>query len=509
MSEGKICVSICAATVEDFIEKLNAAETFADVIEVRFDCLKNDEPEVLFQSLADFRKRFRGKLLATFRPPEQGGKSDLTLEDRRNFWINSHVFEHVDWADLEPDFPVEEVNKFRGKPFSRIIKSFHNFSNIPVNLEAIYKQLFLAQSAIVKIAVQADDAADAIPVWKLLARAKAENKQIIPLAMGEAGKWTRILGLAHGALMTYAAPVEGTETAPGQISARDLTEIYRVKQLNEQTEIYGVLGANTSYSLSPPMHNAAFKYHKRNAVFIPLQVKNLDELIRRMVRRETREIDLNFRGFAVTIPHKQAIIKHLDHLDEAARQIGAVNTIKIVDGKLYGYNTDAPGFIEPLINIYGDLKGAKVAVFGAGGAARACVYALKKANAKVTIFARSLQKAGSLAEDFKVQSSKFKVQSSKYEEFDIVVNATPLGTKGALENESVVSARQIGAVRLVYDLIYNPFQTELMRQADKVHVPKIGGMAMLVAQGAKQFEIWTEEVAPVKEMSAAVLKKLS
>ena len=508
MNKGKVCVSICAATIEEFTEKINSSENFADVIEVRFDCLKNSAPEDLFQLLTDLRRRFQGKLLATFRPAEQGGKINLSFEERTDFWINMRVFEHVDWADLELDFPVEKVNKFSGKPFSRVIKSFHNFSSIPENLEKIYREIADTKSAIIKIAVPADDATAAISVWKLLARAKSENKQIIPIAMGEAGKWTRILSLAHGAFMTYAAPVEAEEVAPGQLSARDLIEIYRVKELDEQTEVYGVLGANTSYSLSPLMHNSAFKHYNLNAVFIPLQVKNLDEFIKRMVRAETREIDLNLRGFAVTIPHKQAIIKHLDFLDEAARQIGAVNTVKIADGKFYGYNTDAQGFIEPLLNIYGDLKGAKVAVFGAGGAARACVYALKKENADVTIFAREIEKADSLAKEFEVQGSRFKVAGSNYNDFDILVNTTPLGTRGELENESIVSAAQIGAVKLVYDLVYNPFQTRLLAEADKVNIPKVGGLAMLVAQGAEQFKIWTGKDAPVKVMSAAVLKRL-
>ncbi len=228
--------------------------------------------------------------------------------------------------------------------------------------------------------------------------------------MGEAGKWTRILGLAHGAFMTYASLDAGSETAPGQVSAEDLIEVYRAKELNEQTEIYGIIGGNTSYSMSPYMHNAAFKSAKLNSVFVPLQVGNLDEFIARMVKPETREIELNFKGFSVTIPHKQNIIKHLDFVDETAKKIGAVNTVKIENGKLYGYNTDAEGFIEPLKNFYGDLKDAKVAIFGAGGAARACVFALTQENADVTIFARNAEKAESLAEEFKVQSSKFKVQ---------------------------------------------------------------------------------------------------
>ena len=285
----------------------------------------------------------------------------------------------------------------------------------------------------------------------------------------------------------------GKETAPGQISAKDLIEVYRAKELDEQTEVYGIIGGNTSYSMSPYIHNAAFKFHKLNAVFVPLQMQNLDEFIKRMVKPETREIELNFKGFAVTIPHKQTIIKHLDHLDESAKKIGAVNTVKIENGKLYGYNTDAHGFIEPLKNAYGDLKNTKVAVFGAGGAARACIYALKNEGAKVTLFARDLSKAKNLAEEFQVEFTiELKTQNSKLKTFEIVVNATPLGTKGELENETPATTEQLKNIQLAYDLVYNPFETRFLREAKNANVPTIGGMAMLIAQAMRQQQkIWT------------------
>ncbi|MCA1623188.1 MAG: shikimate dehydrogenase [Acidobacteria bacterium] len=285
-------------------------------------------------------------------------------------------------------------------------------------------------------------------------------------------------------------------------------ETYRVKELNEQTEIYGIIGNPVAHSLSPYMHNAAFKFHNLNAVYIPFEVKNLNEFIAKFIKEETREIDLNFRGFSVTIPHKEAIIEHLDEIDEAAKAIGAVNTVKIENGKLYGFNTDAEGFIEPLRNSYSDLKDSRVAILGAGGAARACIYALKKENAKVTVFARNFEKAKRLAEEFKVQNSKFKIQSESFADFDILVNTTPLGTKGKFENETPALATQIDNVKLVYDLIYNPLETPFIKEAQRTNVRTIRGLAMLLRQGMEQFEIWTGKDAPMKEMSDAALRKL-
>jgi 3-dehydroquinate dehydratase/shikimate dehydrogenase len=510
MNNGKICISVCAETADELIEQIKRAEVLADVIEIRFDCLKDwtqiGKARVF---LINNKQTIRAKILATFRIKEQGGKGDWNKDSNIiNFWIEILNNKMFDFEDLEFNLQYSknvEISILR-------IRSFHDFLGVPKNLTQIYEEMMNESPYIIKIATQAKDIAETIPIWKLLERAKSENKELIPIAMGESGKWTRILGLAHGAFMTYAALDSGKETAPGQVSAKDLIEVYRAKELDENTEVYGIIAGNTSYILSPYIHNAAFKFHALNSVFVPLQVQNLDEFMRRMVLEETREIELNFKGFAVTNPHKQSIIKYLDEIDETAEKIGAVNTVKIENGKLHGYNTDAHGFIEPLKNSYGDLSNAKVAVFGNGGAARACIYALKKQNAEVMIFARNIEKAENLANEFQIEIKEFTIQHSPftiYKDFDILVNTTPLGTKGDLENESIAVAEQIESVNMVYDLVYNPFQTKLMGEADKVHVPKIGGLAMLIAQAMEQQKIWTGKDAPMKEMSQAALKRLS
>lgn len=507
MNNGKICVSICAKMADEFVGNIKRAEKYADVIELRFDCLSDDE---LTTALTNVLNNSSEKpFLITFRPAEEGGNRNLSMRERAKFWELLFAKNQTQNIYVDFEFDLKELFNFRT---TKSIASFHDFSTVHDKLNWFYEVNSLVPKAqIIKIAAQTDDITDSIAVWKLIEKAKSNNQQIIPIAMGEAGKWTRILGLAYGAFMTYAALESGNETAPGQISAKDLIETYRVKELNEETEIYGIIGNPVSQSVSPFMHNAAFKVNNLNAVFIPFEVKNLDDFIRRMVRKETAEVALNFRGFSVTIPHKQAIIKHLDFIDETAQSIGAVNTVKIKDGKFYGYNTDAPGFIEPLKNTYGDLKNTNVAILGAGGAARAVIYALKKEEANVTVFARNLEKSTDLANKFKVElkSLKSKDQNLNFNDFDILINTTPLGMKGKLEGETPVVALQIENVKLVYDLVYNPFETQLIKEANKANVPTIGGMAMLVAQGMRQFKIWTELDAPMKEMSQAALRKLT
>jgi 3-dehydroquinate dehydratase / shikimate dehydrogenase len=519
MNNGKICVSVCAETADEFIENIKRAEKLADIIELRFDCLRKNELDKILSQLSFLRKNFEKPFLITFRPKEQGGKRELDfIRDRISFWFSCSEIRDVDFVDIEFDLFCDAGHnwKLRELEKPKYICSYHNFKRAYKKLNFLYERMADARleytetkrkADVIKIAVQPDDITDCLGVWELLTIARRENRQIIPIAMGEAGKWTRILGLAHGAFMTYAALDSESETAPGQISAKDLTEVYRVKELNEKTEVFGIIGGNTSYSMSPYIHNAAFKFHNLNSVFVPLQVKNLDEFMRRMVKPETREINLNFRGFAVTVPHKIEIMKYLDSIDETAEKIGAVNTISFIDGAMRGFNTDAEGFIQPLQNIFGDLNGADAAVIGAGGAARAVCYALKKAGANVTVYARNLQKAEKLKTDFEIKLENLST-TKKYGDFDILVNTTPLGTKGDLENQTPATAEQLEKLKLVYDLVYNPLQTKLMSEADKAQVPKISGLEMLITQAAAQQKIWTGLDAPIEEIRAVVSDKL-
>ncbi|MFM9905482.1 MAG: shikimate dehydrogenase [Pyrinomonadaceae bacterium] len=500
MNQGKICVSVCAETADEMIANIKRAEEFADVVEVRFDCLRREQIEICISKISNCK--FQILLLATFRSTDQGGNGNATFNERLKFWDQKPK---EFWGG---DFEEEVISCSDG--WTNRIVSAHDFQGIPSDLGQIHERMAGSEAGILKIAVTANDVVDCLPVWELLDLAKTNGNRIIPIAMGEAGKWTRVLGLAHGAFMTYASLDEGKETADGQITANDLVETYRVKLLDRDTEVFGVIGDPVARSLSPYMHNAAFVAAGLNAVFIPLLVINLDQFIRRMVNPATREVELNFGGFSVTMPHKQAMMKHLDAIDPIAEKIGAVNTVKVSDGKLTGYNTDAHGFVTPLKRKFGSLKGARVAVFGAGGASRACIYALKQEGAEVTVFARDPARGEEFANEFDVKLetvSKLKDQSSKID-FDIVVNATPLGMKGPLENDSLFTSEELSGVKLVFDLITSLSETPITREAKKAGIPAIGGFEMLVAQGAKQFEIWTGNDAPVELMRDAIVSKM-
>jgi 3-dehydroquinate dehydratase/shikimate dehydrogenase len=501
MNNGKICVSVCASTPLACRKQIAAAAPYADIVEIRFDAFEKEYIATAASIRDAFEQTTKGfkniEFVITFRPAKEGGLRLLSKEDRFTFW-NSGITS--DYCDRETDI----AGKTFDSDFKTIIVSAHDFDG-ESNASLLAAKVASHNPSISKIAIKADDAVDGLEVWNLL---NSEDKPVVPIAMGNAGKWTRILGPAFGVPLTYASPDQENIVAPGQVSARDLDELYRVKHLNRETEIYGIVGGSTEHSISPYLQNAGFAEAGLDAVYVPFEVSNLGAFVKRMVRPATREIDWNIRGFSVTNPHKESIIKYLDFVDPTAKEIGAVNTVQVVENQLVGFNTDADGFIEPLLASYGDLKGVSVAVFGAGGAARACLWALLRDGAKPAVFARDTSKAAPLAEEFECQLFGLDAWQEHSDRFSIAVNTTPLGTIGANENKSILAAGQIKNLQMIYDLVYNPIETRFLREAKRVKVSAIGGFAMLTSQGAKQFEIWTGTSAPVNAMSRAALSTL-
>ncbi len=483
MNNGKLCISVAAKTANEMAAQIERAAAVADIIEIRFDGLDRSAASQISNLKVEI------PVIATYR-------SDAR-EARLAFW-NGHISRF--WAcDLEEDILTSVVGQ-------RKIASFHDHAGVPSDLNQIYERLAATDARIVKIAVTANDITDAIPVWNLLARANSDKRAIIPVAMGEAGKWTRILGPAHGAFLTYASLDSGSETADGQIPADEMLEVYRVRKLDRETRVYGVIGDPVSRSLSPHMQNAAFASYSENAVFIPFLVTGLDEFITRMVKPPSREVELNFAGFSVTMPHKQTVMRHLDTIDPTAKAVGAVNTIKIEpDGRLTGYNTDIHGIIDPLTARHGELGGAHIAILGAGGAARACVYSLMRAGARPALFVRDRNTAEVLAAECAIPVRSISELGSEISNFDILINATPVGMKGELADQTLLTADELSGVRFVYDLVTRADGTPLQRAAATAGIPCIGGIEMLIAQGAKQFEIWTGREAPVDLMRNTIL----
>ena len=471
----RVCVPVCEKTIEALETAAVRACESADVVELRIDCLTR------LEDLQRVLSRVSRPVILTFRPREQGGNRDLDQQARQLFWGTAP---QTQWWDLESDL----TSVAKEPDWSHVIVSHHDFSGVPSDLTEIYERLAATPAAILKLAVQAHDITDCLPVFQLLDRAQAEKRYAIAIAMGNAGLATRILGPSRGAFLTYAALEEENATAPGQITAQKLRSVYHVDEIDRETMICGLVGLPVMQSVSPHMHNAAFRNADLNGVYLPLEVRDVQTFFQRMVDPRTRELDWNLRGLSVTAPHKSAVLEFLDWIEPEAKEIGAVNTIVIEDGKLHGFNTDAAGFIAPLVDTLDSLNGLRVAVIGAGGAARAAVWALLKHDATVTLFARDADKARALGQVFDVSYEQ--LSSASFADHDLVINATPLGS-GDLIDQTPATAEQLAGVRCVYDLGYNPIDTRLLKEACKAGCKTIRGLEMLVAQAGKQFALWT------------------
>ena len=489
-----ICVPITESAPEAFLHAIADAAQTADLIELRLDYLDAAGCRTVLEALPQMAES--GMLLLTFRPAEQGGRRDLSLQDRQTFWrgLSSEVVRAIRFADFEFDL----VESFAGDspvPWKKVICSWHDFDQTPDDLRQRYDRMADTPAAVVKIATMANRISDSLRIFELLDHARGK-KPVIALAMSLAGIVTRILSLSRGGVLTFGSLRRGAESAAGQPTVADLRNLYRVNQLTRDSEIYGVIGKPVGHSRSPLMHNAALAALGQNGVYLPLEVDDVGAFVCGFLHPKTKKLDWNLRGLSVTIPHKLAIMPFLDWIDPTAQTIGAVNTVVVRGEELHGYNTDVIGAMKPLEALM-DLQSARAAVLGAGGSARAICHGLLERGANLTIYSRDPRKAAPLAEEFNAQTALL-------EEFtgdaDLVVNCTPIGMHGHSEGQSLLRADTLRRVKLVYDLIYTPEETALLREAKAAGCRTLGGLAMLVGQAAEQFRLWTGEDAPIEVM---------
>lgn len=513
-SKTRICVPVCANEFEEFRQQLQLAAEVADIVELRLDCLAADALHAACEGLAEFVADTDVPLILTFRSHSQGGKRHIADTDHILF-LETVALPLSRLAEAG-DLFIDVEGHLLGDPraiivceqigWERIICSHHEFSGDPIDLDAVFDRLSLTPARIIKIAVRTLDAADVVPIFNLLERSAKENRELIPIGMGEAGVSTRILGPAYGAFLSFAALRQDRETAPGQLTADALESVYRIRDLNEETQVAGLIGSPVVHSVSPDVHNGAFEDRRLNAVYIPFEVRDLDRFFKEIVRVETRKVRWPLLGFSVTAPHKLSVIEQLDELDDDARRIGAVNTVVLRSGRLYGYNTDVLGFIEPLRKRAQRLLGLRAAVLGGGGGARSAIWGMLNEGVDVTVFARDPNRARSIGNDLGVEVRP--LVGARFGDFDLVVNTTPLGTRGTFENETPANAGMLRGARLAYDLVYNPLETVFMREASEAGCQVIGGLEMLVAQAEEQFRLWTGLDAPGDVMSAAARRAL-
>jgi 3-dehydroquinate dehydratase/shikimate dehydrogenase len=382
----------------------------------------------------------------------------------------------------------EQIQKLRTR--AALILSFHDF-HATKKLDETLAKMQKTPADFYKVVSTATTLYDNVVMMRFLEK-ESNQHSLVGLCMGEQGLISRVLGVRAGSAFTFAAVSPNERTAPGQVTAQDLRNVYRIDQVDAATRMYGVVGDPVAHSLSPVIMNTAFRRENVNGVYLPLHAKTLKDLLA-CVR------DIPIHGLSITMPYKEAVLQHLDNTDSHTTKIGACNTVvRAQDGKLYGFNTDTAGVVRPLEQRMA-LDGARVLVLGAGGAARAAVFGLKERGCEVFILNRSTAPAQKLARRAKART--LKRADLKKVSFDVIINATPVGmgnTKESPLNENEINAR------FVFDMIYDPPETRLMTLAKARGAQVIPGIEMFVHQAARQFEIWTGKPAPWDDMLRVV-----
>ncbi len=493
---GKVCVAVTGATTAEVIEKATSVIKEHTFIEVRFDYL--DKPMLALPGLKTLlSENPTATAIATLRRKETGGRFTGTPSDELTFLCKAALsgFQIIDLSlESAEALKPAELSKLRDTGVSLII-SHHDFA-VTKDLDGIYDRILRFSPDFIKIVPTAKTLSDNLTLLDFIER-KNESSNIIGISMGEAGIISRVLGVRAGSAFTFAAATAGEETAPGQIAARTLSDTYRIEELDAATKVYGVAGNPVRHSLSPVMLNAAFRRETLNSVYLGLQTNKIDDLLKLV-----QEIPI--QGLSITMPFKQEIMPHLERTDPLSAKIGACNTVlRAQDGKLYGFNTDVAGILAPLEKRM-SLKGSRILVLGAGGAARAAVFGLREKGADVFILNRTPETAQKLARQS--QSKAIKKEAIAKSQFDVILNATPIGMTG-FKGAPLLDAGDLNT-KLVFDLVYSPLETPLIRMARQANIPIITGVEMFVQQGARQFEIWTGKPAPEEEMLRVVLHAL-
>jgi 3-dehydroquinate dehydratase/shikimate dehydrogenase len=350
---------------------------------------------------------------------------------------------------------------------------------------------------VIKIAARANRLSDVLPLLDLATRQPASSNRSAPqqtvlIGMGPAGLITRVLPAKFGSAWTYAGNVSDV----GQVTAATLIDLYRFRTLSESTALYGLTGSPIAHSVSPDMHNRAFAALGMDAVYLPLPAHDADDFL-----RFARAVGL--RGASVTLPFKVPLYERVDERDDVSVRVGALNTVKRTANGWAGTNTDVEGFLQPLRTKGVAFGGLRAAILGAGGSARGAAIALRAQGAAVTIHARDLGKATATATAVGAAAAEFPPKPGSW---DLLVNCTPVGMHPSVDATPIDAGLLTGP--LVYDLIYNPITTRLLREARHVGCDTIGGLDMLVAQAVEQFTWWTGLRPSAEIMRAAALARL-
>lgn len=461
-----ICIPIIAAHMQDALRDMQAAAAWADIIELRLDYIESPDLPLLLAN----RPR---PVIVTITPCEENGAFSGTDAERLAL-LEQAINLGADYIDCNMGWhALPRLLSIRGK--TRVIVSSHNYAETPPDLAGLYQEIAATGADVVKIATFANHISDSLRMLELISNA---DRACIGICMGPKGEVSRILAPAYGALLTFASLDSGKESAPGQIPAEAMHSIYHCAGLNRDTRLFGLIGNPVSKSRGYILFNRLFQHYGLNMVYLNFPVDDMDDFMRSFGRL--------LSGFSVTMPHKQTIMAYMNERDAMSRKISAINTVTNMSGHLLGCNTDTVGVMRPLLQRT-ELKEKRVTLLGAGGAARAAAAALMEQGAHVTILNRTVSKAEELARELGCASGG--LDAFNPDETDILVNMTSVGMHPDID-ETPIPADKLHDL-IVFDGVYNPPETMLLRMAAQAGCTVIPGIEMFINQAAEQFRIWT------------------
>ncbi|HEY1732541.1 MAG TPA: shikimate dehydrogenase [Terriglobales bacterium] len=490
----RLCIAVVGTDASTMVERAESLVRDNPFLELRLDYIA--QPLAALPKLKNFVELHpEATFIATCRRSVNGGKFKGTVAAQI-----AVLRKAADLGFQLVDLELQSVESLKANDLRELydrvglIISYHDFKATK-NIDRQFKEISKYPADFYKLVSTATSLHDNVVVMKLLEENSGKH-EMVGLCMGEQGIISRVLGVRAGSVFTFGSAVKGEETAPGQVLASELRDVYRIEMVDQATQVYGVAGDPVSHSLSPVMMNAAFRRETVNAVYLALHARSLKDLMACVQ-------DIPIRGLSITMPYKQEILSVLENSDPLTRQIGACNTlVRAADGKLYGFNTDVAGVIVPLEQRM-TLAGIRVLIVGAGGVARAAAFGLKNKGAEVFITNRTVEKGQSLARQAKVKYMK-RIDVAK-QQFEVIINATPVGMNNT--KQSPLEEKELNT-KYVFDLVYTPAETKLVKMARAKNIQVIPGLEMFVQQGARQFEIWTGKPSPVAEMAYVVTKAL-
>ncbi|EAQ77439.1 shikimate dehydrogenase [Blastopirellula marina] len=488
-----ICVSIGRGRHKHIIaEHRHLVDLGVKLVELRLDYINGT---IKLKRLLNDRP---GPVLVTCRREQDGGRW-AGMEAERQMVLRTAIVDGADYVDIEEDIAA---NIPRYGTTKRII-SYHNFRETPADIEEIHERMCKLDPDIVKLATMANSPHDNIRMLKL---AQRNNVPTIALCMGDMGTPTRILGAKYGVPITYSTYSNERTLAPGQIGYQQMREVYGYDQINAETEIYGVIADPIGHSLSPQLHNACFRDQGSNRCYLPFRVPR--EHLASFIQEDCPALEI--KGLSVTIPHKETIVRMIKKPNAAVQGIGAANTVLFDEGGPSGFNSDCDAALASLStalpqDVANPYENKTALVLGSGGVAKAIAWGLKNRGVDVIIASRTDENADDLAKGLGCRMVSW--EDRGLERVDILINGTPVGMHPNV-NESPIDKVRLRAGMVVFDTVYNPEQTLLIKEARQRECRVVTGVDMFVRQAALQYQLFTGS-EPSRDLMRDTLKKIT